>query len=247
MKPAQDILDELLSVSPGLAGISNKNVFYVPDGYFNSLSDKLATKVSLLTIETTLSAPAGYFDTLSNRILNKIKGEQNAGEEIQEISPVLYDLQKVNVYKVPLGYFDLLIPVVLRKINPPPARVIQMHKRSIWKYAVAAIMTGVISMNALWMFNKSTQEVGSYSQTENPSLLGYINASYKYQTEDQINEGISNLSNDEIVSYLEKTGTVADNEELSKGVDPKDLPSQQDYLNDDQTLETLLDKINNKN
>ena len=50
MKKSTEIFDELRSISPILAEIEKVNVFYVPEGYFIGLHEKIAFKKSLKDI-----------------------------------------------------------------------------------------------------------------------------------------------------------------------------------------------------
>lgn len=247
MKPTGEILDELLKVSPLLAEIGNNNVFEAPVGYFNTLNHRVLSKVAATEITGTI--PAGYFNDLSHKILNRIKAEnqesQNSAAEIKSISPALYDLQSKNAYRVPQGYFSNLATQILAKINKDRAKVIPLHRRTIWKQAIAAMITGVIAVNALSVFNKTNS--GGYIAKENPAMPAYINQSYKFTSEDDVQEGIANLSDDEIVNYLDHTGTVADNEAISSSIDANELPSQNDYLSDENTLDNALSQLNKNN
>ena len=45
------------------------------------------------------------------------------------------------------------------------------------------------------------------------------------------------------ILYLEKNGNIMDNELLTNNTDVSEMPSQVDYLTDENTLNTYLDKI----
>ena len=51
------------------------------------------------------------------------------------------------------------------------------------------------------------------------------------------------LSDDDIIKYLEKNGNIMDNELLTNNTDVSEMPNQDDYLNDENTLNQYLDKI----
>ena len=55
------------------------------------------------------------------------------------------------------------------------------------------------------------------------------------------------MSDDDIIKYLEKNGNVMDNELLTNNTDVSEMPSQADYLTDENTLNTYLDKIDAEN
>jgi hypothetical protein len=242
MKRNEEILNELMTISPLLAKVSNENVFSVPEGYFKTLNQLILSKTAAQN--PTLSVPEGYFEKLSGSILSRIK-EEDALAELRGLSPMLYSVQNENVYKVPAGYFDRLASVILSKVQAP-ARVISMQSRSIWKYAVAAVITGVITVNSMWIFNKPTEQVAYNTLKAKPGMPAYISEATQYKTEDDIQNGVASLSNDDIINYLQSTGTVADNEILNSELDTKDLPLQKDYL-DEQTLDAMLQQIQSTN
>ena len=63
----------------------------------------------------------------------------------------------------------------------------------------------------------------------------------------QFNDALNNLSQDDIANYLEKNGNDDDVAALSSSIDENTLPSQDDYLSDDKTLDNYLNDINNTN
>ena len=87
MPSDNNILNELQTLSPLVAGVSNKNVFSVPEGYFEALSDIItaSTKNELILPKSaeTFKVPAGYFDNLSALLLDKIKASETAPDEIR--------------------------------------------------------------------------------------------------------------------------------------------------------------------
>jgi hypothetical protein len=297
MKNSQEILNELMAISPLLAGLEKVNVFSVPEGYFNelefritnytilnntspaeninkrnlqevpagyfdTLSDSILAKVKAiypenaeeelrnlspmlysLKGENVFSVPAGYFDKLSESVLSNMKSvhTDSAEEELRNLSPMLYSLKGENVFSVPAGYFESLAENVARKVKPVPAKVVTMKRRTSWlKYAAAAVVTGIITITSLQLFKGS-------SHNSKSSLPAYIQASFKYKTEADVNAGIAKLDDADIAKYLEKNGNVLDNELLINNTDESGLPSSTDYLNDENTLNEYLDKIDADN
>lgn len=225
MKNSIEIFNELKQISPLLAGMEKTNVFSVPDNYFGLIESSVITKLNLirkissLRDKPTLSAPEGYFNTLSENILDYIKNSSlSSSEELRSISPLLYAIRNEEVFTTPPGYFDELPQEVVLKVKPQDAMIIRMRRRSsIWQYSRAAVMTGIIALSALMVYNNQSP----YVSTE----------SGQYSSEQQINEGISKLSNDEIIKYLE-VNTTGD-ETISNNVDEKQLPDQKDLLNNE--------------
>ncbi len=266
MKHSEHILNELKEISPFLAEIEKINIYTVPENYFSELfkqvlkKSKNATSAIMPASDTSyfisdthfLDVPEGYFDNLAVNILQKIKGLEidNATQELKQLSPMLYAVQNENVFSVPAGYLNTLPETILNELQPStPAKVVAIKKRSVvWKYAVAALLTCVMAINALWIINKPFKPVAVTSEVKNTPA--YVSDASQFKNEQQLNDGIASLSDDEIIKYLEVTGTNADDDVLAAGIPEKELPSEQDYLLDENTLDTYLEGIdlnNNKN
>jgi len=296
MQNSPEILNELMAISPLIAGLEKVNVFkvpeeyfnelhlritdfailnnnspadniakrnlqHVPQGYFDSLSDSILAKVKIAYSENTevekdfplleslkginvFTVPTGYFDTLTNSVFSEIKKfyPENAEEELRQISPMLYSIKGENVFKVPRGYFESLPETVVEKASHKPAKMITMKKRTPWfKYAAAAVVAGIISITSLQIFD------GANHNANNSLLPAYVQASFKYKTEQDIDNGIAKLSDDDIAKYLVKNGNALDNELLTNNTDVSEMPGTTDYLTDANTLNNYLDKIDAEN
>lgn len=242
MNFSAEILNELKEISPLLATIEKHNVFSVPDDYFNTLSLEVIKRSVYADYKDQAingqSVPDGYFEGLSQSVLNKIKSaEQSPAEELKALSPMLYSIQNENVYTVPAGYFKNIENTILHTVNPPKAKIVEFKKIPIWKYAAAAIATGVIALSSLITFNSSRQPADKTLQV---AVSTSIKTAAQYKNEQQINAAIATLSDDDIIKYLEKTGTDNDNETLASGIDAKSLPRVQDYLANENILQQYL-------
>lgn len=248
MNTRTDILDELKALSPLLAAIEKINVFSVPAGYFDSISETVLAGIQEEDIaslngfskDTVFEIPNGYFDSLSSNILNRIKAEQPvaASDELRVLSPMLYSIQNQNVFEVPAGYFDIVSTAILHKLKPQPAKVVAMHKRtSFFKYAIAAMVTGILALGVYKFVDKpghnnSNQSIASLD----PSIQKGIKMNEK-----QFDQTLDTLSEDDIANYLDKNSNDADVAELSSDIDDNNLPSPDQYLSDDKTLDNYLD------
>ena len=136
---------------------------------------------------------------------------------------------------------NLLPANVIKKLKPQPAKIVTMKKRNSWlRYAAAAVVTGAIAASSLQIFNSTP----AWTMIKHfPRFHTDVQASFQYKTEDDLNAGIAKLSDDDIIKYLEKNGNIMDNELLTNNIDVSEMPSQADYLNDENTLNTYLDKI----
>lgn len=247
MEKSTEILNELRTISPMLAEMEKVNVFTVPEGYFIDLEEKIATTVFLHQDEKApfQKVPEGYFDSLSSKILSRIKEEEESAEgEIKSISPALHYLREENVFSVPEGYFDDLSDNILNKIKGQNAKVVSFDSaRKWWKYAAAAVITGIITITSLQLFNNQDTNSGKNIGTSS-NVPGYVQLASQYKTAKQLDRGIASLTDDEIAKYLEKNTTLLDDEALIKNTDTKELPTPDDYLLDDNALDNYLQKIN---
>jgi len=249
VKHSDYIYNELQEITPALAQLEKVNVFSVPENYFSELDTQILDKIKedslyiLPASETSLKVPDGYFENLAGNILQKIKSleSDNASEELKQLSPILYSIQNENVFAVPQGYFETLPATVLNAARPSVAKVVVMKKRSVlWNAAAAAILTGIMAISALWMSNDSSQR--NTATADNNTVAINIKDALQYKNEQQIDEGIASLSDTDIIKYLETTGSNADDEAVASGISEKELPEEQDYLINENTLEIFLGK-----
>ena len=115
----------------------------------------------------------------------------------------------------------------------------------VWDYAVAAMLSGVMAVSALWISKDSSRQNSTIAKVN--TIPSYIKEAGQYKNEQQINEGISKLADDDIIKYLETTGNNDDDELLSTVVQENELPDEKDYLLNDHTLETFLNNADLKN
>jgi hypothetical protein len=251
MEHSIDILHELKQITPFLSAMKKVNVFSVPQGYFTNLDKQILENIFiqpallLPTSETqNLGVPEGYFDNLAGNILKKIKTLTNDAEsdELRQHYPLLYTLRNENVFSLPKNYFEQLPANILTGVKPQELQVIHIRKRTVWNYAVAATITGLMAISSLLVTTNNNKHPIANQVGTNLSIPSYIQDSYQYKNEEQINEGITKLSNDDIIKYLEATGNDADNEAFASGVTEKELPSQEDYLLNEKTLDKYLNQ-----
>jgi hypothetical protein len=252
----------ILNNTSPVDNINKRNLQQVPPGYFDTLSDSILAKVKATYPESAeeelrrlspmlcalkgynvFSVPDGYFESFTPGIVERLKPQpanpESAEEELCRLSPMLSGL-KGNVFSVPDGYFESFAGDVVERLKPQPAKIITMKKgNSWWKYAAAAVVAGAIAVSSLQIFNGSPD-----MNTGKSGLPDYVQASFQYKTEDDLNAGIAKLSDDDIIKYLEKNGNIMDNELLTNNTDVSEMPSETDYLTDENTLNTYLDKIN---
>jgi hypothetical protein len=228
----------------------NTEAAQVPAGYFNSLAGSILTKIKAQQIEeaqteplsamltsignkNVFEAPEGYFESLAASVLGTIKANETEDTvvEINALSPILQSVKSKSVFEVPAGYFESLNAEILGKVNPQ-ATVITMQRRSnsFFKYAVAAAFIGIMALG-VFKFTATDKTV---------ALPDYVTAGLQVQDVDQ---ELAKISDEDIVKFLEASGTDIKTAMVANSVDENELPSQEDYLLDEKALDKYLNSI----
>jgi hypothetical protein len=116
MESRYDILSELQSISPIVAGIVPVTPYQIPTGYFDNLTGQMlelikeekSSAVLLYASKNPYTVPDNYFENLPNQILLYLKSEQ--------VSPVLTGIAH-KAYEVPQGYFEGLAETILNRVK----------------------------------------------------------------------------------------------------------------------------------
>lgn len=218
--------EELFCLSPLVSDISRKAPYTVPAGYFENLASLLLIRIKAMQAETAgeeldilspalsnlsrqmpYTVPAGYFDNLS---LDHITPEQapSAKEELESLSPLLSSLKKEMPYTVPEGYFEQVAE--RPAASEARTRVIAFTSRKWFRYAAAAVVTGLIVL------------AGYLTLGRNDSSEGQSFAKYKKQ----LNKEIKKMSDKELDDFIQYTDAGLDGSENAKAAvsdDVKDL------------------------
>jgi len=135
MEQNADISKELHEISNLVSDLGKKNVYHVPEGYFETLPQQILEKI------------------YKNAAL---RHSNTAAEEITEISPLLAGLKNKQAFAVPDGYFEQLAGVVSAEVTnkTTPVYNIGRNNRRWMQYAAAAIVTGVLGVSAFFFTNK---------------------------------------------------------------------------------------------
>jgi len=234
--PNKDIIQELSDLGSNLGNIS-KNIYSVPPGYFDGFSEQLlgfikaSETLSSLPKEMPFNVPAGYFDQLDEKIMEIIRRHpdyQTSQEELESISPLLSSISKRPVYSVPGGYFENFTPGVDEKRT----RVVSITARKWFRYAVAAVIAGVILMAGLIAFNndhkdpasktlakfeKEVKKINDVKSTEN--LIDFMDAGLNEKELARNNTGVKiddvqlllkDVSMDELKDFGEESKDIED-------------------------------------
>lgn len=245
MEYSKDIFNELNSISPLIAKMDKVNLFTVPDNYFDSISIQLSNRIKqqIDSVQkfTAPSVPPGYFDTLADSILTKIKklALTDAQLELQSLSPLLQQLQPSQVFTVPPGYFDELSENITSQLQQKEAKITPFRKYSkLLKYAIAAMFTGMV---ALGIFKFTQPQKKNHT---NAALPQYVIDGEKIQN---VDAELADISEEEIIKYLQEIGTDVDMSLLTNSLNDKTLPSEEDYLYDEKALDNYLNNTSDFN
>ena len=156
----KDIIQELSDLGSSLATAVSQNPYSVPETYFDGFAAEVLGIVratdylSTFTRQMPYQVPAGYFEGMHERVMETIRNHadyQTSKEELESLSPLLSSLNKRPVYSVPQGYFESFNVSV--KKEKPEAKIVSIAGRRWFRYAAAAVVTGVIAMAAFLAYN----------------------------------------------------------------------------------------------
>ena len=220
MHKSETILGELKEMTPMLLTL-NKNVYTIPDGYFNhflaGLMDKIKLQPSWDKSNATYQVPEGYFDNFSASVIEKIQKEDNSScyEELAQIAPLLNTINKKEVYSVPEGYFndiEIVIPAVKKTLG----KVISLGiARRMVSYAAAAVIAIVLVTGAVFFrTNSSSLDVSKeLNKVSNAELNNYLDTAHSVSFLDEptnlsqdvpnIQENLKLLNDQELQQYLD--------------------------------------------
>jgi hypothetical protein len=178
MTQRDTILNELRELESTLLTASSLNMYQVPGGYFEGFAEQVMRRIKALeagdtheelsilspvinSVERTTpyKVPLGYFDGLEKKLLQTVlqnDTQQTAEEELESLSPLLSGLKKQNLYTVPDNYFESLSTNGSKKINRTEAKVISLGASKWFRYAAAAVITGVIAVSAVFLLKKDS-------------------------------------------------------------------------------------------
>lgn len=164
------------------------------------------------------TVPAGYFDHFAENLLQKIQmaGLEDPNSELSAISPLLASLDRKTPYQIPADYFNEFSTDTAAFRHTESKLVHIRSGRRILKYALAAMVTGLIATAAFFTLNRSgtdplkelanvsSQDIANYLDIHDvhwvpsPSVQG---APADFNDND-ISDLLSNVSDSELEQYL---------------------------------------------
>jgi hypothetical protein len=217
-----EVQEELETLSPLLAGLPKSFPLSVPPDYFEQLSQQLFQHIDTEqqaqpdTEEVSsflagmpkvfpMSPPAGYFDQLDAVIMARIAATEgttatasakDVGEELEALSPMLAGIPKTMPLSVPAGYFDQLSANIvsgvtggLTPVHTPGIR--RINARRYMRWAVAACFIALASVSTLFFIRD------------------------KYHATNAMESSLANVTDQEIMEYLQSHADAFDKEELT--------------------------------
>jgi hypothetical protein len=172
----KEIIRELEVLGSPLAGLDNCTPYRVPDGYFENFPVQVLNRIKALGTENAAeelnylspllhgiskispySVPYEFFGDFERELMSSIHQQdefKTADEEISSLSPLLSGIRKQNPYSAPAGYFENLENHISRN-SGQPAKLIPMRNRKWLRYAVAAVLIGIITMTGIRILNNT--------------------------------------------------------------------------------------------
>lgn len=248
MNNKENILNELKEISALVATVPFINVFTVDQDYFNTLQPVVMARINAENsnaFHQNFTVPDGYFENLSENIFKKIRaGEKEAVLELADSSPLIAGIANKETYSVPIGYFERL--TFIGEPKTQPAKIVHMSRaRSVFKYAAAAVITGLLGISVINMTDNDTPSSKEVIGGQAASILKDANAIIKAGSFD---ETLQTVSDKEIEKYLQQSGHDVNAALVASSTDDADkLPEAADYLLDENVLENYLKENNLKN
>lgn len=258
-----DAAAETKNISELVAGIGNKNIYSVPLQYFEELSgsivaqtknesftnasletNSISTLVAGIGNKNIYTVPQGYFDEVSNKLTahTKIISANEVVSETFVVSELVAGIGNKNVYTIPQGYFDGLAEQVKSKLVTP-AKVVNMKNRfTAFRYAAAAVVTGVIGLSVFFLVNKYNDKNISSAQT-----AAVMTEAKQIIKTNSFDKELSAVSDSSIVAFLESKGQNVEAALVASLTDDKNLPDADEYLSNDNTLDEVLKTLDLNN
>lgn len=248
MTQRDNILEELRELQSSLVNAPVQNVYHVPGGYFEGLTDQLLNRIKALEAENAAeelnylspslnsisrkmpySVPAGFFDGLAESVIESVRNNhQTPTEELETLSPLLSGLKKEMPFSVPQGYFEGFSNTVNIETVKPEIKVISITRQKWFRYTAAAVVISFALLSGSLIFKKPI----TIDPKEKP--FAWVEKSLKKVSTDDINEFVE-LADEEapLVTNVD-VKTANEIKELIKDVSDKEI---QDFIEETQTDE----------
>lgn len=218
MLPDNNIQNELETLGCTCLATGIPMALTVPEGYFNALPgivlsalvDKQDKNLPAFLDtpglkQVPFKAPEDYFEHLSNKVLTNLEQDTAIDQPFKSLPQ-----------EVPAGYFDALPGNILNRVKTAtPVVNLQPRKKSWVKYAVAAILTGLIALSGITYFTKSDQAGDGTA-----SVDAQVSKSLQSVSEQKLEQMVNTLANETVSEKTPQpaTTTTAKTEALVAGL-----------------------------
>ena len=250
MTAQNNILQELKELGSNLAGLAMSNPYQVPAGYFDDLAVQVLNRIKALEAATATEelgylspmlgsaskqlpyqVPAGYFDGLSESMMKVVReSNQTSAEELESLSPLLSGLKKQVPFTVPQGYFENLAADIATTSIKPETKVVTLSSRKWFRYAAAAVVTGVIAMAGFTFLGKDKVDPSTDSHA-------WVEKNVKKVSTEKIEEFVPLTDEEKTITESIASipaGKIQNVKELMKDVPENEIES---LLNDTESLD----------
>ena len=232
MEEKENILSEIRTVAPALAGVGKQMPFEVPEDYFDLFPVERLAKVPFPLQKP--SVPEGYFDSLPAIMLAKVK-ELEQGNELEAVAPALVGISRQMPYSVPAGYFENL---QARPVQTAP--VIPIRPRfNLVKWAVAASVIALAGLFA-WQYFWNAP-----ATTNSPELATTAVADSTSNAE--LAAGLANLEDTSLDTELDDAGMPKDTRSALYYLDTENFETALQDFSDEEIKTQLADQVTIKN
>lgn len=246
MAQQNTILQELNELKSSLGSQLIAHPYQVPAGYFEGFAASMLNRIKALKARSVseeldllapgltglpktmpYAVPAGYFENLEGALLAMVRPEVSPAEELGSISPLLGSLKKQVPYSVPAGYFDQAPAIPEQQ---PQAVVVSFTKRSWFRYAAAAVITGVVLLAGLLYFGnnkpataeqviaKVTKDVKKMNDVQQDNLIELLNtgnsgtetAKVNTPKTNELKDLLKDVSDEELKDFQQQSEDIED-------------------------------------
>lgn len=248
MRNREDILNELREISPAVAAVPFVNVFTVGAAYFEGIEAEWRARItadSFYADKGAFTVPQGYFENLAGNIMNRIRQEENisAADEMKQLSGVIAGIGNKNIFTVPERYFENLSPNIETKA---PVKIVQMtNRRSVFRYAAAAVITGLLGISIINISDKGP----TVRQDDTARMAAVMQKANDIIKNNSFDKELNSLSDEDLEAYLSDNRQDVNAAVVAASASDKaeTLPEAADYILNENTLDEFLDENNLKN
>jgi hypothetical protein len=194
--------------SPQLATLNKSNSFYVPDNYFENLSEQIINQVALKEINLNdlgFNTPSGYFENFENQLYSKIKLEEKTNLLIENNYG----------FEVPENYFEKSKIKIVEGISTKNKSNTKVTSLKFIRYAAAACILLTTTFGIYFNIQQTKNINYQLSKISNEEIETYLNQNIDASDVTLILQNLeskpvftieqSQLSDVEIKNYLDST------------------------------------------